>query len=58
MMEVLSKYKNDDIQNFMYSNYMGIYCLRSDDNEVIRNSATNIWKLYVENTPKLLRLAI
>ena len=56
-MEVLSKFKSDeyDISSFMFNNYMGIYCLRSDEMDVIRNAANNIWKIYVENTPKLLR---
>lgn len=34
---------------------MGVYILRADEVETIRLSANNVWKTYIENTPKTLK---
>lgn len=37
---------------------MGIYILRYDDVDQIRHTATNIWKNFIDNTPKTLKNAL
>lgn len=36
-------------------NLMLLYILRHDDAEQIRMNATNIWKQYIDNTPRLVK---
>lgn len=64
MLEVLHKslqqeeHKDQKKMTLFYINYMSIYILRSDELEQIRNNATNIWKTYIENTPRTLKQAM
>lgn len=37
---------------------MGIYILRNDEMDVVRRTATDVWKNYIENTPRTLKKAL
>lgn len=37
---------------------MGVYIMRFDEMDQIRNCATNIWKVFIENTPKTMKMAL
>jgi hypothetical protein len=37
---------------------MNIYILRTDEMEQIRLSATNVWRINVENAPRTLKSAL
>jgi len=36
-------------------NLMQLYILRSDDAEQVRINATQIWKAYIDNTPRWVK---
>jgi hypothetical protein len=37
---------------------MLLYIMRQDDAEMVRNNATNIWKSYIDNTPREVKTGL
>lgn len=40
-------------QHLLYENFMSVYILRADEMEQIRLQSSQVWKNFVDNTPKV-----
>lgn len=47
-----------DKQTLLYENFMAVYILRADEMEHIRLQSSQVWKTFVDNTPRTLKLGL
>ncbi|KAL4445680.1 hypothetical protein ABPG74_006231 [Tetrahymena malaccensis] len=45
-------------QKLLYQSYMAVYILRADEMEQVRLQSTQVWKNFVDNTPKTLKYGL